>query len=120
MDDDIAAYVSEYLKQLRDNAQNAWFSLVEVDDSAIPLLIDAYHFESNLAVKETLVEIIWQHRNPVVLDFLGEVLQHEDARLWKMALDGTVAINDRGGISVLEAEKNRLQAIQSDQANDLI
>lgn len=102
-------YVDHYLKELRGwNCENACFSLLEADNSCLPLLIQAYYAETRVDVSAMLVEIIWQHRQPETLGFLAEVLQEPHRELWRAALDGIVTLGGRSGLDILKAEKERL------------
>jgi hypothetical protein len=90
-----------YLKQLKslDN-EDAYHSLLELEGNIIPSLIEIYNQESDVDIKEQLIEIIWQRKkDSEVLQFLSQAIKHENPIIWKMALDGFVSI---GGPEVLK------------------
>jgi hypothetical protein len=102
-----------YLAQLRSgpHREDAFHSLVELDDSYIPKLIEAFNQEENSQIQAVLVEVIWQHHSSQALPFLQEVLRHPHSEVWKTALDGIVAINRPQGLKILASERARLQAL---------
>jgi hypothetical protein len=83
---------------------------LHLDDKHLPVLINAYQQESDLDIKATLIEVIWQHRQPDTLPFLVEALHHQHEVIWKNALDGIVTIGGLDGLNLLETERNRLIA----------
>src|SRR5215467_17794 len=101
--------IDHYLQQLREeDSENAFFNLLEIDDSLVPKLIEAYWHESSRDFRLVMLNAIWEHRLPTTLGFLGEALKDNDSEIWKEALDGIVAINALEGLEILEAEKRRL------------
>lgn len=100
---DLQAYVKYYVKKLNGaDRKNAYRSLLESDDEAIPFLIEAFEVEPNPEVRRILVGIIRQYRSRDTLDFFMELLNGDDAELWRGALDGLAAIEDDQVINVLE------------------
>jgi HEAT repeat protein len=100
---DIAEIVSHYLNELRKgDSENAFFSLIEADRSAIPYLQKAARQETDPEIKATLVEIIWQHRATETIPFLAELLTDPHDEVWKAALEGLVTICCPESITVLE------------------
>ncbi len=107
MEDDLAYYLAR-LHDQGVNAEDAYFALVEVDDSRLPELIEAFHAETSLDVKAILVEIIWQHRSRESLPFLFDAFRSLYPEIWKNALDGIVALRASEGRSYLESERQRI------------
>ena len=104
--DDLKSYVADYTAQLNGpNGEDAFFSLIELDDAAVPVLIEAFHSERNTSVRTDLVEAIWQHRLPDTIRFLSETLDDPVPEVWQKALDGLVALGGQEAITALEAAK---------------
>ena len=99
-------------------AEDAYHSLVELDDSYLPELMEAFKQEPRPQIQAVLVEIIWQHRSAETLPFLQELLGHYHSDVWKTALDGIVAINHPQGIQILADERARLQAFNNKTARE--
>jgi hypothetical protein len=111
--------IAFYVRCLLGTApENAFYRLIEAGSSAHPVLIKAYQSEPNPAKQATLIEILWQSRDPSVLEFLGEVLQSSHGEVWKSALDGIVAIQDVKGLEVLRRERERLLGENSKHSLD--
>lgn len=108
---DIESEIFRYVEQLRGtNSEDAFFALLHLDDKHLPALMNAYYQQSDVATKAHLVEIIWQHRQPEILPFLLETLQHQHEAIWKNALDGLVTIGGANSLNLLETERSRLIA----------
>ncbi len=107
MEDDLAYYLAR-LHDQGVNAEGAYFALVEVDDSRLPELIEAFHAETSLDVKAILVEIIWEHRLHESLPFLFDTFKNPYPEIWKNALDGIVALRASEGRGYLESERQRI------------
>ncbi len=109
-----------YLEQLRTGprGEDAYHSLVELDDSYVPELVEAFYQEKNPKMQALLVEVVRQHRLPETLTFLQEALRHHHAEVWKSALDGIVAIRHPQGIKILADEKARLQTLNDTIASE--
>lgn len=103
---ELAEYVAYWLERLegRDSAQ-ALDSLEETSSDAIPLLVDAYHRETDNTRRATIVRLVWQHRDSASLPFLVAALREDHERIWQQALDGLVTLGDRGGLEALVAER---------------
>jgi hypothetical protein len=89
---------------------DGYFAVVEADHAVIPLLIAAFHGETHQGARALLVDAIWEHRSPEVLDFLGEALLDPDPPVWKNALDGFVALDSPEALARLTALRARLAA----------
>ncbi len=61
-----------YLERLHTGprAEDAYHSLVELDDSYLPELMEAFKQEQSPQIQAVLVEVIWQHRSSETLPFL--------------------------------------------------
>ena len=104
----IVSYVDFYLLKLKKGDYDAAFhGLIEADASAIPRLIDAYRNETSSEVRCELVDIIWQHRQPSTVPFLGEALFDTNSDLWKAAINGLVALAYPDCLAVLSAALKR-------------
>ena len=61
-----------YLQELRKSAtEDEFFNLIELDDSLVPEMIEAYWRR----IRHSLLEASWQHRSLATLNFLGEALK---------------------------------------------
>ena len=96
-----------------------YFELVEADHAVLPLLIDAFRAETNRSTRALLVDAIWEHRTPAVLEFLGEALGDADPPVWKNALDGFVALGSPAALDGLRAARTRLAAAAPPDAERL-
>lgn len=105
MNDELVYYLE---KLRRTKSEDAFFSLLHLDEKYIPLLITAYRSEKDPSIQALLVEIIWQHRSIKFLNFLGEVLEHANMKVWQCALDGIAALPHESGLSILQRERQRL------------
>jgi hypothetical protein len=84
----------------------AWHTLVEMDDAAVPELIGVFKAESDASVREFLVEVIWQHREPSTIAFLGQALNDPEPVVWQQALDGLVTLASPAALRVLYATRD--------------
>jgi HEAT repeat protein len=107
--------VQEYLQQLHQpDHDDAFFSLIEADHAIVPRLIDACQSESDPYIRATLIEIIWQHRLPLSLDFLAQALNDDHSEVWKAALDGFVGIGGEASRAILIRYRDHLQPMRKD------
>jgi hypothetical protein len=68
---DFAAY---YVERLRgDDAENAFFRLIEADAAVLPYLMRAFGSDENREIRPEIVRCIWQHRRPESIGFLVRV-----------------------------------------------
>jgi hypothetical protein len=110
----VSEAVLYYWEQLRKgNFEDAYHSLIELDDSYLPELIDCFYQEKNAHIQAILLEAIWQHRSATTLGYLKSLLTNANPDIWKLALDGIIAINNSQGLKILEDEKVRLQTLDS-------
>jgi HEAT repeat protein len=100
--------IADYLRRFREgDAEDAFHGLLEMDHAILPELIAAFRGEADGEVRRFLVEVIWQHRQPSAIPFLGEVLRDPDPQVWKEALDGLVALASPAAIEALRAARGR-------------
>lgn len=114
---EITKVLSHYLGQLQQrDSEDAFFSLVEADPSAVPHLQQAALDESDPTLKAKIIEIIWQHRLPETASFLEEMLTDPNDEVWKAALDGLVTLGSRVSIEsamdALSADDKRREWLQ--------
>ena len=93
--------VAEYLQRFRKgDREGAFHNLLEKGHEILPVLMAAFHSECDSQVREFLVEVIWQHRQPSVIPFLGEALQDPEPEVWKQALDGLVTLASLAALEI--------------------
>jgi hypothetical protein len=105
-------HITTLINQLGDpDSENTFFQLLEEGKECIPLLIEAYSLEESLKIRVRLLEVIWQIRNPDILSFLAEQLRSAEPEIWKMALDGIVALRTPFAATLLQAEIDRVSEL---------
>jgi HEAT repeat protein len=106
--DSVEARIAWYLDRLRRGKVNdAFFDLIELGPSALPILIDAFRREPDNSVRAFLLNVIWEFRSPASIPILADALNDPDPEVWKQALDGLVTIKSKEALSALQAEKLR-------------
>jgi hypothetical protein len=101
--------IKYYLERFQSGEYDAaFFGLLEQNKEILPHLMDAYKAEVKADIRCFLVEVIWQHRDPTVVPFLDEVLDDENPKVWKQALDGLVALASPSARQVLSKAQARL------------
>jgi HEAT repeat protein len=106
--DSTRSYVDFYLGKLRaGDFETAFHSLREAGRSVIPILIDEFRKEKDSVVRAELVAIIWNHRRPETLAFLGEALGDSNPKVWKSALDGLVTLASPTALEILKSALSR-------------
>ena len=108
-------FVTYYLDRLAAD-ENAWFALVEAPDAIVPLLASAFRCEADPVKRSTILNIIWQRRDPSTIPLLAEGLQDASPGVWKEALERLVMIGGPQGISEIEAARSRLVDSKDDRA----
>jgi hypothetical protein len=100
-------YLAFYLKQLREgrDVDDASHSLMEGDQDLLAPLMAACTQEENRHIRPDIVRCIWQHRNPTVIRFLGQLLHDSEPAVWQEALDGLVAIGGSEAIVAVESSR---------------
>jgi len=95
--------IQYYLRRLHDgDFESAFFGVLELGPIALPDLIDTYRVEADGSCRASLVEMIWQYRDPSVIPFLATALDDEYPEVWKQAIDGLVAIPCDESLQVLD------------------
>ena len=85
----------------------AFFELLEMPGDVLPVLIDVFHSEPDVAVRAILVRVAWERRDRSVLAFLSEALNDDHEEIWQQALDGLVAFASPESLDVLQRARNR-------------
>lgn len=110
-----AEKVSYCLEQFRQSdSKSAFFGLIESDKSVIPELISIFRTEQDDKVREFIVEVVWQHRDPSVISFLGEALQDHSAAVWQQAIDGLVTLASSAALTQLQTARTRRFVLEAD------
>ena len=89
--------------------------LLDLGETELPRLVDAYRAEPDPAVRSLLVEVIWQLRSPESLELLGEALQDPAPEVWREALDGLATLASPESLRILESTRDGL--VVSDEAD---
>jgi HEAT repeat protein len=104
----VEARIAWYLDRLRNGERSdVFFDLIGLGPTALPILIDAFHKETERSVKAYILNAIWEYRSPVSIPVLAEALNDPEPEVWKQALDGLVAMKSREALNVLNAAKLR-------------
>jgi HEAT repeat protein len=99
--------ITSYLDWARmGNREAAFQALIDLGESAIPRLIEAYRAEADPALRTLIVEVVWQLRSHASLDLLGEALQDPSPEVWRQALDGLVTLATPESLRILEATRD--------------
>jgi len=99
--------IMSYLDWARTgNREAAFQALIDLGESAIPGLLEAYRAETDPALRALIVEVVWQIRSHASLDFLGEALQDPSPEVWKQALDGLVTLATPESLRILEGARD--------------
>jgi len=108
-----ASQIAEYLQRFqKGDREGAFFRLLEMEHEILPMLVAAFRSERDSRVREFLVEVIWQPRQPSAIPFLGEALRDAEPEVWKQALDGLVTLASPAALDVLRSAKTRQFARQ--------
>src|SRR5664280_2068586 len=86
---------------IRRRDQNDFCNLVNADSAIIPDLIEAFRHERDAEARGFIVEVIWQHRKVSAIPFLAEAIRDSQPVVWKMAMDGLVAMACPEALDVL-------------------
>ena len=101
--------IAYYVQQLQsDDADNAYHSLLEIDDVLIPDLIRAYYNTGNMRVRVQILKIIGEHRRQHDIEFFVTALGSNIEEIWKTALDGLVKIGTQQCIEVITDERKQM------------
>ncbi|MCA9912988.1 MAG: HEAT repeat domain-containing protein [Anaerolineaceae bacterium] len=102
MDEMIAFYV----RQLHHNDyEDAYHYLIEIDESLIPDLMDAYTMTRDEKVRSIIIDIIGEHRRASDINFVAATLKSESEQIGKSSLDALVKMGAKRCIDVLISEK---------------
>ena len=113
--DSLNDYVDFYLKKLKCRDFDAAFhGLIEADHLVISRLIEIFEAETAPDTLGELVRIIWQHRQPSTIPFLGKALSDSSPEVWKNALDGLVALGSPSALPILKAALTRAFATKKE------
>jgi HEAT repeat protein len=88
------------------NREAAFHALIDLGESAIPRLAEAYRAEADPALRALIVEVVWQMRSHASFDFLGEALQDPSPEVWRQALDGLVTLATPESLRILEGARD--------------
>ena len=106
MDIDLRRTVTKLLAELGGpGAESAFFALKDLPE-ALPLVAEAYEYESDGGRRESLIHCLWQFRDTKALPTLSAALHDPDDRVWKEALDGIVTLGGEAGLQVLEKARD--------------
>lgn len=109
----VSPLISDYLQCFRQGeVDSAFFGLLNIGSKAIPELICQFQQERDNAIREFLVEVIWQYRQASAIPFLAERLYDPAPAIRRQALNGLVTLASPQVLEVLTAAKAhwRLQA----------
>jgi hypothetical protein len=103
-----ARQIHHYLDVFRrGDRDTAFHGLLEMDRRILPELMAAFRIEHDIAVREFLVEIVWQSRDESIIPFLAEALIDPEPRIWRQALNGVVALASPAALDALRAARTR-------------
>jgi hypothetical protein len=94
--------------------ENAYFSLIEANESIIPILAEYFRAEPDAEIRATLVQVAGEYHVPDSLRLLAEALEDPVDEVWKCSLDGLVAIGSSGALEVLREARTRAASGQRD------
>jgi HEAT repeat protein len=102
--------INSYLDWARSgNHAAALQSLIDLGETAIPRLVNAYRAEADPAIRALIVEVVWRLRAHASIEFLGEALQDPAQEVWKQALDGLVTLASPQSLRILEAARDTVR-----------
>ncbi len=103
-----ASQIAHYLEMFRRGGDDdAFHGLLEIDRNILPELMAVFRSESDIAVREFLVEVICEYREQSAIPFLGEALSNSEPRIWREALNGLVTLASPAALDVLRAARSR-------------
>jgi HEAT repeat protein len=91
---DTEKMVQHYIAKLDDSNDDddAFHRLLELGPSVLPSIREAFRASSSRAVRHRLAEIVRHARSAEALPFLSDLLDDDNAEIWKTALDGLVSL----------------------------
>jgi HEAT repeat protein len=100
--------VAEQLQRVRrGDPGDAFFNLLEMEHDVLPELMAAFRAESDRDVRAFIVNVIWEHRQPSVISFLGEALRDPEQIVRQEALDGLAALASPEALDVLTSAREQ-------------
>lgn len=106
--DRFQAEIAYYLDRFRSGEfSTAFHGLLEIDRDILPELMTVFQRTQEIGLREFLIHVIWETREPTVIPFLGDALSDEEPRIWRRALDGLVAIASQHSLDQLRAARTR-------------
>lgn len=84
-----------------------FFGLIGGDSSLVVPLTEAFRAEKDPGVRIFLLEVLWQQRDFAAIRVLAAALNDSDARIWKEALNGLVALPSAESIAALKEARQR-------------
>lgn len=110
-----SAIINDYLDIARQgDVDNAFHGLLEIDVDILPELMAAFTAERNAEIRELLIEVIWQYRQPSIIPFLGKALFDAEPSIWRQALNGLVTLASPAALEALRAARSRQFTKQQD------
>lgn len=96
-------FVDYYVQKLGGkDSENAYFSLIGMDDALVPELIARYDEIASNSIKAEIIDIVGEHHRKEDIPFLVEAVENENAFIWQAALDGLVKIGSERCVSALK------------------
>jgi hypothetical protein len=108
--------VDYYLNELcGENADDAFHSLLEAPDKAVPFIIEGYTKLTDSEVRATVIKILAERKGRLIMPFFERALQDQDELVWKAALNALVSIGAGEPLSILLRTKSRLKILGDDK-----
>jgi hypothetical protein len=102
--------VDYYLNELcGENSDDAFHSLLEAPDKAVPFIIEGYTKLTDSEAKATVIKILAERKGRFIMLFFERALQDQDELVWKAALNALVRIGAGEPLSILLRTKSRLR-----------
>jgi hypothetical protein len=116
---DTQKMVQHYIAKLGDsNDDDAFHRLLELGPSVLPSIREGFRASSSRAVRHRLAEIVRHARSAEALPFLSDLLDDDEAEIWKTALDGLVSLGweqANARPQVLDILRAKREVVQSEQ-----
>jgi hypothetical protein len=107
--DDLQAMCDDHLQWFKNgDREAAFFGLIETLSGILPHLIKRFREEPDEDMREFIVEVVLQHRNPESVLFLAGALYDRSPFVWKAALDGLVMLGGSESMEALGAARSRI------------
>jgi len=103
-----ASHIENYLDLFRKGeTDSAFHGLLEISREILPELMTIFRSERDARMRELLVEVIWEYREPSAIPFLGEALLDPDPGVWRQALNGLVTLASPAALDALRSARTR-------------